>query len=156
MNKALNKYSGNIGNFMMVIGVLHLITGFVENWSIAIDILRSGIINTVDETPERFGFFWFEINGLFVLFVGSFLQQYLKDHKKPIPEKYGYYLLIIAIIGCVLEPISGFYIFLIISLLIIFSERNHHRWYNKSKEVSKNTSDTKQYYGKPTDNQVSD
>lgn len=57
MNKPLNKYSGSIGNFIMVIGVLHLITGFVENWSVAIEIMGSGIINTVDETPERFGFF---------------------------------------------------------------------------------------------------
>lgn len=121
MTKTLNKYSGNIGNFIMVTGVLHLFIGFVENWGAAIDIVRSGIINTVDETPERFGFFWFEINGLFVLLLGSFLQQYLNEYKKPIPRKYGYFLLIIAITGCVLEPVSGFYVFILISLLIIFS-----------------------------------
>lgn len=139
MNKALNKYSRNIGNFIMVTGVLHLITGFVENWDTAIDILRSGIINTVDETPERFGFFWFEINGLLVLFVGSFLQQYLNEYKKPIPRKYGYYLLIIAIIGCVLEPVSGFYVYILIALLIIFSGNKNFITGDtvKSKEASK-------------------
>lgn len=121
MNKTLNKFSGNIGHFILLTGVLHLIFGFFEYWDAAVDILRSGIINTVDETPERFGFFWFEISGLFVLFVGSFLQQYLNEYKKPIPRKYGYYLLIIAIIGCVLEPVSGFYLYVLISLPIILS-----------------------------------
>jgi hypothetical protein len=121
MNKKLNFYSGNIGNFIMVIGVLHLITGFVENWNVAIEIFRSGIINTVDETPERLVFFWFEISGLFVLLAGSFLQHYLNENKKPIPKRYGYYLLSIGIIGCVLEPVSGFYVFILIALIIIFS-----------------------------------
>lgn len=120
MKKELNKYAANIGNYVLIIGVLHLITGFVENWSIAIEILHSGIINTVDDTPERLGFFWFEISGLFVLLLGSFLQGYLNEYKKPIPRKYGYYFLIIAITGCLLEPVSGFYVFLIVSFLIIF------------------------------------
>ncbi|WP_257670291.1 DUF6463 family protein [Parapedobacter tibetensis] len=145
MNRTLNKYSGNIGNFILVTGVLHLIIGFVENWSVAIDILQSGIINTVDETPERFGFFWFEMNGLFVLLVGSFIQQYLNEYRKPIPRRYGYYLLIIAIIGCLLEPVSGFYVFIIISLPIIFCGNKNFITGDtmKSKEVSKNSSDTK-------------
>jgi hypothetical protein len=120
MNKALNRYSGNIGNFIMITGVLHLITGVVISWDAVIEIFHSGIVNTVDETPERFGFFWFEISGLLVLLIGSFLQHYLDEYQKPIPKLYGYYLLIIAIIGCVLEPLSGFYVYVPISLLIIF------------------------------------
>jgi hypothetical protein len=119
MNKALNKYSGNIGNFLMITAVLHLAIGFFENWGAAKDIVRAGIINTVNQTPEQFGFFWFEICGLFVLLVGALLQQYLNEYKTPIPRKYGYYLLIIAIVGCVLDPVSGFCIFILISILII-------------------------------------
>lgn len=121
MNKILDKYIRNIGNFIIVTGVLHLITGIVQNWRTASDMFHSGIINTADKTPEQFGFFWFEINGLLVLFIGSFLQQYLNEYKNPIPVKYGYYLLFIAIIGCVLEPVSGFYVYIAISFLIIFS-----------------------------------
>ena len=121
MNKALNKYSGNVGNLIMITGVLHLIVGFVESWDEAIDMLRSGIVNTVDQTPDRFGFFWFEMSGLSVILFGSFLQQYLNEYQKPIPKRYGYYLLIIAMIGCVLEPVSGFYVYIPIALLIIYA-----------------------------------
>jgi hypothetical protein len=121
MNKPLNKYSKNIGNIIIVTGVLHLLLGFIENWSVVIEIVHSGVINTVDGAPERLVFFWFEITGLFVLLYGIFLQHYLNEYKKPIPRKYGYYLSIIAIIGCVLEPLSGFYVFILISVVTIFS-----------------------------------
>jgi hypothetical protein len=121
MSKILNRYSGNTGNFIIATGVLHLVTGFVLNWGTAIDMFRSGIVNTADATPERFGFFWFQISGLFAILTGSFLQQYMDEYKKPVPKKFGYYLLIIAIIGCVMEPVSGFYVYLPISLLMSFS-----------------------------------
>jgi hypothetical protein len=121
MNKTLNKYSRNVGNFILITGILHLTTGFIENWDVASDILHSGIANTVDETPDRLTFFWFEMSGLFVILLGSFIQQYLNQYKKPIPKKHGYYLLTVGVIGCVLEPVSGFYIFILIALFIISS-----------------------------------
>lgn len=121
MKQKLNKYSRNVGNFILITGVLHLITGLIENWDLASDILHSGIVNTVDETSERLSFFWYEICGLFVLLLGSFIQQYLNDYKKPIPKRHGYYLLTVGVIGCVLEPVSGFYVFIFIALPIILS-----------------------------------
>ncbi|WP_257667665.1 DUF6463 family protein [Parapedobacter tibetensis] len=120
MSKALDRYSSRVGIFIIVIGTGHLILGFIENWPVVIDILQSGVINTVNETPERYSFYWYEISGLFVLYIGFILQQYQNEFKKPVPKKFGYYLLIIVTIGCLLEPVSGFYFFIIPALLIIF------------------------------------
>lgn len=125
MNRTLNKCSGNAGNFIMITGVLHLVTGFIEYWNVAKKILHSGIFNTVDKSPERLIFFWFEVSGLFVILLGSLMQQYLNQYKKPIPKKHGYYLLAVGVIGCVLEPVSGFYVFILIAGIIISSGHKH-------------------------------
>src|SRR5688500_4406597 len=121
MNRTLNKCSGNVGHFIMITGVLHLITGFMENWNAAKDIVHAGIVNTVDKSPDRLIFFWFEMSGLFVILLGSLMQQYLNEYRKPIPKKHGYHLLAVGVIGCVLEPVSGFYVFILIAGIIISS-----------------------------------
>ncbi|WP_343306592.1 DUF6463 family protein [Chitinophaga niabensis] len=112
----------HIGNIIIITGVLHLMLGFFVNWQTAMDMYRSGLVNTADQNVERFGFFWFQINGLFVLFTGSFIQHYTTVSDKQIPVRFGYYLLCIALIGCLLEPLSGFYLYAILALFIIFQK----------------------------------
>ncbi|PST83266.1 hypothetical protein C7T94_11795 [Pedobacter yulinensis] len=123
-NQKLNKYDRNIGNFILITGILHVILGFVENWNLATQIWNSGITNTLVGHPGRASFFWYEIAGAFVMLLGSVVQHHLNQCRQPIPKRYGYYLLIVGLIGCTLEPVSGFYIFLIIALPIMLSKQH--------------------------------
>lgn len=123
MEKTGSFWQRHVGHIIMVISVIHLITGFILNWSQMLEMLSEGLINTVDGDQARFGFFWFQIAGVFMLFTGSFLQYYLNEFNRPVPEKYGYYLLLITVMACLMEPLTGFYILIPVCLIIILSAR---------------------------------
>lgn len=120
----MNIFSKNTGNFITITGILHIVLGLSLNWKIAKEIVRFGLINTADKNADWFGFFWYEINGLFVMFTGALLQCFINESGKQIPRKFGWYLLLIALVGCLMEPLSGFYVYIIISGLIIFQKIN--------------------------------
>lgn len=117
------KLEKNTGNLITITGILHLLLGLFEYREALSEILQLGIINAADKTPQTFGFFWFEVNGFFVIFTGTFIQHYMNETKKQIPKKFGWYLLIIALFGCLLEPLSGFYVYVLISALIILQSK---------------------------------
>jgi hypothetical protein len=51
------------------------------------------------------------------------MHHYIKKEQKPAPLFMGYSMLICAIIGCIVEPGSGFWLFLPQALIIIFAHR---------------------------------
>jgi hypothetical protein len=123
MSLISTKLSKNTGNFIVITGIMHLIIGVIEYQEALFEILRLGIINTADKNLQTFGFFWFEINGFFVIFAGAFIQHYINEFKKQIPGKFGWYLLAIAVFGCLLEPLSGFYVYVLIAAMIIVQNK---------------------------------
>ncbi|MCW3467313.1 DUF6463 family protein [Chitinophaga nivalis] len=117
---AFRKY---IGYYMMGVSMLHLLVGFIIDPTVTLAIVAAGIFNTAEATPAFFGFFWFQMAGLFMLLTGSFIQHYLQTVPTPIPRRFGYYQLLITVCGCVMEPVSGFYLFIPAALLLIFPSR---------------------------------
>ena len=61
--------------------------------------------------------------GIFVILLGQVVHYYVKKEQKPTPLTFGYTLLIFTIFGCVVEPGSGFWLFLPQALIIIFANK---------------------------------
>lgn len=101
---------------------ISLLGSFYLYWDAAVGMFRAGLVNTADQTPEWLGFFWYEVCGLFVIFTGCLIHHYIRVLNKQIPKVFGYFLFLIGLLGCILEPVSGFYIFVVISGLILFQK----------------------------------
>lgn len=114
------KYSGT---YLTITGVLHTIVALAINWSIYKTIISNGLVNSIGNDFTKAFALWFLICGLLLIFWGQTLQYYLKKEQQPAPLFLGYAILILSIIGCIIEPVSGFWLFLPQALIIILAKR---------------------------------
>lgn len=85
-------------------------------------IVRNGVINGVEEnSPQEFSF-WFLVLGIFIILFGQTLQYYIRKTYKPAPKFVGYWLLIVSLIGGIIVPLSGFWLFVPQALIIILAK----------------------------------
>lgn len=114
------KYSGV---FLVITGILHTVVAILINGNIYLAILKSGLIN-INSKDYALGFsFWFFIIGVLLILFNLTLQYYIKKDQKPAPLFLGYAMLVFAIIGCLMIPSSGFWLFIPQALIIIFATR---------------------------------
>lgn len=119
-NTKLWKYSGV---FLVITGIFHTIVAILINGNIYLEILKSGLIN-INSKDYALGFsFWFFVIGVLLILFGLTLQYYIKKDQKPAPLFLGYAMLPFAIIGCLMIPSSGFWLFIPQALIIIFATR---------------------------------
>lgn len=118
----IGKYSGL---FLVITGILHTIIALFLNWRVYLDVIKDGLINTMGRESDRAFGFWFLICGVLIILLGQTLHYYQKQTQKPVPLFLGYSILILAIIGCVIHPISGFWLFLPQALIIIIANKEH-------------------------------
>ena len=116
------KYSGI---FLIATGILHTIVAIMLGKETFLDIIRDGVINVTSATQDLTRSFavWFLFCGIFIIFWGQTLHHYIKKEQKPAPLLVGYSMLVFAIIGCAVEPGSGFWLFLPQALIIILANR---------------------------------
>jgi hypothetical protein len=114
------KYSGLL---FVATGALHTIVAVIIGKDTYLDIFRDGFMNAIGEDCTRELAVWFFVCGIFLIFLGHLLHYYIKKEQKPAPLFLGYYILIFSIIGCLLEPASGFWLFIPQALIIIFAKR---------------------------------
>ena len=115
------KYSGI---FLIATGILHTIVALALGWKAFVEIIRDGLVITV--TPRNCTHelaLWFFICGVFVILIGQVLHFYIKREQKPAPLSFGYSLLVFTIFGCIVEPGSGFWLFIPQALIIIFANK---------------------------------
>jgi uncharacterized membrane protein YoaK (UPF0700 family) len=86
-------------------------------------IINEGLYNLTAIDYERSFAIWFFICGIFVILLGQVLHYFIKKEQKPAPLFFGYSLLIFTIFGCIVEPGSGFWLFLPQALIIIFANK---------------------------------
>lgn len=111
------------GTFLVITGILHCITAILINSKIYVEILRSGLVN-INSKDYTIGFaFWFFMVGILLILWGATLQYYIKKEEKPAPLFTGYAMLLFAIIGCVMIPASGFWLFIPQALIIIVANK---------------------------------
>jgi uncharacterized membrane protein YecN with MAPEG domain len=114
------KYSGI---FLIATGILHIIVAIALGKDAFLEIIQNGIVNVTSQDYTCAFAFWFLICGIFVILLGQVLHYYIKKEQKPAPLSFGYSLLILTIFGCIVEPISGFWLFFPQALIIIFANK---------------------------------
>ncbi len=107
--------------------IVHLVYGYWINRHLAIAMWEEGLVNTAPVSPERLLFLWFELAGLLMLFAGMFLYHFTNRQGQTVPAMFGWFLLIIAAIGCLFETETGFYIFFPLGIMIVLAARRHMR-----------------------------
>ena len=91
-----------------------------------IDEIKDGLINSTDDSYSRAFALWFLVCGIILILWGLTLQYYIKKEQKPAPLVLGYCILAFAVVGCIIEPISGFWLFLPQALVIIATNRKRN------------------------------
>ena len=115
------KYSGI---FLIATGILHTIVAIAFGWKAFVEIIQNGLlINLTLRDCSHELALWFFILGIFIILFGQVLHFYIKKEQKPAPLSFGYSLLVFTIFGCVVEPGSGFWLFLPQALIIIFANK---------------------------------
>ena len=113
------KYSGI---FLVATGILHSVVGIVLGKDYLLAILKDGLWDAVIKDVYRELAFWFLICGIIIIILGHLLHVYIKKTLKPAPLFVGYYLLGLSAIGCIVAPVSGFWLFIPQALIIIFAK----------------------------------
>ncbi|MCL2560696.1 MAG: DUF6463 family protein [Rikenellaceae bacterium] len=113
------------GIFLVATGILHTIVALIMGKDAFLEIIRDGVINVTSASQDCMRAFavWFFICGIFIILLGQVLHYYIKKEQKPAPLFFGYSLLIFSIFGCLIEPGSGFWLFIPQALIIIFAKR---------------------------------
>ena len=119
-NVKIWKYSGI---FLVVTGIIHTIVAIALGKDIFWEIIQAGVLNAIAGDYTREFAFWFLISGFFFILLGQVLHYYIKREQKPAPLFLGYSMLVITILGCIVEPISGFWLFLPQAFIIIFANK---------------------------------
>jgi uncharacterized membrane protein YhaH (DUF805 family) len=100
-----------IGCYLIVLGVVHIVTGLILYRQPLADIVRSGVWNAVDPHFDRNTAFWFLVAGALFMLMGG-LANSLESRRLHPPRAVGYGLALLAMLGVILMPISGFWLLL--------------------------------------------
>jgi hypothetical protein len=114
------KYSGI---FLIATGIIHTAVAIALGKDVFLTIIRDGLYNVTSlDYPREFAI-WFFVCGIFIILLGQVLHIYIKKEQKPAPLSFGYSLLVFTIFGCIVEPGSGFWLFLPQALIIIVANK---------------------------------
>ena len=106
----------------MATGILHNVIGLVMGWNVLTEIVRSGFVNTINDEMDRNAIFWFLFAGFIMIVLGKLMQDCL-DADWRLPKWLGLSLLALSLIGCMMMPVSGFWLVIPQALLIINTRR---------------------------------
>lgn len=114
------KYSGT---YLVITGIFHAIIAIVVRGRLYLDMFKDGIVN-IPSKDYAIGFaFWFFMIGVLLVLWGITLQYYIKKEQKPAPLFIGYAMLVFSVIGCLMIPKSGFWLFIPQSFIIIVANK---------------------------------
>lgn len=114
------KYSGT---FLVITGIIHTIYALLLEKEEFADMIKDGFINSTGDNYNRAFALWFLVCGIILVLWGQTLQYYIQKEHKPAPLFLGYCILVFTVVGCIAEPISGFWLFLPQALIIIAANR---------------------------------
>jgi polyferredoxin len=111
-----------IGKSIIVIGGIHSAFGFVVFRSTLAEIIREGLVNTVNGQPIREFAFWFIVFGFLAIIFGTFVDWCERQSVK-LPKFFGWSLLALTLIIVTIMPISGGWLLFIPTIGAILRSR---------------------------------
>ncbi len=121
----LSRYSGY---YLMVTGVIHNIVGFYKVRDVLYHMHQMGWWNSASFPPyDRFAAMWFLICGFSWMAMGFVMHQHYKKIQRPPALILGIFFTMMGIIGVIILPVSGMWLFIPQGIIIIWD--NYH-WGN--------------------------
>ncbi len=108
-----------IGIAIIIIGTLHTCLGMFRFHRDFSAMIMEGLIST-GYSLERGLAFWFTFAGILMITLGVAVRA-IESQDGKIPMSLGWIILLCSIVGASVFPVSGFWLMLIVSLLILFS-----------------------------------
>lgn len=100
-----------VGRWIMGLGVLHCLIGFVLFAAPLREIVAAGLWNTLSpRSPERYLAFWFLFGGVATVLVGYLADWIERVTGSTLPRSLGWTLLAISVAAVILTPVSGFWL----------------------------------------------
>ena len=111
------------GIFLIVTAILHTLVASILGIKAFIEWYRAGVFNSILADIAGSLGFWFFILGIPLLFFGLTLHYYIKKTKEPPHLFLGFSFLFFGIIGTILAPGSGLFLFILQGLIIVIAQR---------------------------------
>lgn len=107
---------------LIATSLIHIASGLIGGATLLADVGRDGVFDAIGADDERQAWLWFTLFGWLALVVGL-LARSLERRTGAVPAFLGWHLLAMAVLGIVLLPASGFWLVLVLALLILWSAR---------------------------------
>lgn len=98
-----------VGRWLIGLSVLHTVFAVVVFGEELASIIKRGMFNTVGSNPMTGAVVWFVLFGAMLFICGLAVAEIEKSSSVQIPNVIGWSLLVMAIIGVTLMPVSGFW-----------------------------------------------
>jgi hypothetical protein len=113
------KYSGIL---LAATGVLHTIVAIFIGWKSFVGMLNDGLLNSVGDDTQRSLALWFLVCGVMLILGGGMLHHYIRKAQLPPPRWFAWWMIVLSVLGCVLVPASGFWLFLPQAAIILLAK----------------------------------
>ncbi len=110
------------GRLLMAIAIIHAVYGTWRGRAALVAIVQDGFFNAVDGHRDRSLTFWFLFASPMMFMIGQ-LTSWIETQPGIIPAVLGWELLVVSLIGAVLMPISGFWLLLATSVLLLIKSK---------------------------------
>lgn len=111
-----------IGKSVVFIGIVHSVFGFVVFRSTLAELVREGLVNTVNGQPKREFVFWFLFFGFMAIIAGA-LTDWCERNFGKLPGFLGWSLLALTLTCVTIMPVSGAWLLFVPAVGAIFRAR---------------------------------
>jgi hypothetical protein len=121
---ALAKIPRYTGTLALVIGVGHVILTLLLFPTQLADIVSAGVVASVrfnERASEQAAAVWFAVNGFLLVIIGQLAGAHQKTSR--LPASPGLLLAALGVVGAIVAPISGFWVYIVLGTLRIWDSR---------------------------------
>jgi Mn2+/Fe2+ NRAMP family transporter len=113
------------GTLALVIGVGHVILTLLLFPTQLADMVSAGVVASVrfgERAGEQAAAVWFAVNGVLLVIVGLLARVHQKT--STLPASPGWLLAALGVVGAVVAPVSGFWVYIVLGALWISDSRS--------------------------------
>ena len=118
----MRKFWRHTGKVLIALGILHTVVFTIVLLEVLIEMLKSGLFNSIGADPAYaarglawYGGLWF---GVTLILFGCLGHSWIKATARPLPRYVGWVLAATGLLGTILEPVSGAPLVLLLGLII--------------------------------------